>query len=745
MNGSKGAGETVRIGAGVQHDRTAGPTLSVESDGVAWLVFDDPRRPVNVLDQDVLTTLAERVEDVREGVAQGEITALVVASGKEDSFVVGADVSAMEHIRSGSEAREISRFVQAVFMDLELLPVPTVAAVHGTCLGGGLELALACRYRLASDAESTRFSFPEVQLGILPAWGGTSRLPRLIGLQPALDLLLTGKSVDAPGARRRGLVETVLPTADFAARAGQFVRERVAKPTPTGARRPVWRRLAEDTAPGRRVILRAARKRVLERTGGHYPAPLTILDVLRRTLGGSVERSLEEEVDAIGVLVESPEFRSLLHVFHLREGARKGGDIPSGAEPRPVRSAVVVGAGVMGGGIGQLFAYNDIQVRLKDIEHDAVRTGLRHARSLFDRAVERRRLSRPEAVRKMDLISGGLQYEGLGTADLVVEAVVERMDVKRQVLGEVEEGLRDDAVLTTNTSALSVDAMAESLERPERFAGLHFFNPVHRMPLVEVVRGGATDDETTATLVRLVLDLGKVPVVVRDGPGFLVNRILGPYMNEAGHLLAEGCRVEEIDGAAKAFGMPMGPLRLVDEVGLDVARHAGGVLHEAFGERLEPAGPLVALSTTDRLGKKGGRGFYLYRKGKEEVDSSVYGELTQAGVRQEEEADGPPPEEIRDRLMLAKVNEAARALDEGIVPSAAQVDLALIMGTGFPPFRGGLLLWADRSHPALLVRRLQELEDEVGPRYRPAPVLEAMARDEAGFYERFPAPAPFRP
>ena len=742
----KGATEAASPGpfrVSADHDRGAGPFLNVESDGVAWLVFDDPRRPVNVFDHDVLSNLAERVEEAREGVAQGEIGALVVVSGKDDNFIAGADLDAMASV-SAEEAAEASRFVQAVFMDVELLPVPTVAAIHGTCLGGGLELALACRYRVASDAEATQMGLPEVQLGILPAWGGTTRLPRLLGLQSALDLLLTGRRWDSGRARRRGLVEAVLPSANFRERAARFARERVERAIPTGARRRPWQRLAEDTAPGRRIVLRTARRRVLDRTGGHYPAPLAILDLLKRTLGAPLEDSLEEEVRAIGELVVSPEARSLLHVFRLRERARKGEGVPAGAEARSVGSAVVVGAGVMGGGIGQLMAYHDIRARLKDIEHSAVQTGLRHAQGLFDRAVERGRLGSVEAERKMGHLSAGLEYEGLGTADLVVEAVVERMDVKRQVLEEVEEGVRAETVLATNTSALSVDALSEGLARPERFAGFHFFNPVHRMPLVEVIRGRHTDDTTVATLHALALALGKVPVVVWDGPGFLVNRILGPYMNEAGHLLAEGSTVEEIDGVARTFGLPMGPLRLVDEVGFDVARHAGDVLHDAFGRRLEPAAPLVVLSGDDRTGRKGGRGFYLHRDGKEEVDSTVYRDLAEAGVRKEDGEAPPSEEEIQDRLVLAMVNEAARALEDGIVDSAAQVDLALVMGIGFPPFRGGLLRYADERHPVFLVRRLEELAREVGDRFQPASVLEAMAREETSFYRRFPGETPSR-
>jgi len=714
------------------------PVLRVSEDGIARLVFDDPERSQNVFDEGVLQTLAERIQEVRTGAKAGEVRALVVESAKPDAFIAGADLSLIEGIESPVEGERGARLGQAIFLEVEKLAIPTLAAIHGVCLGGGTELALACRYRLASDASVTEIALPEVRLGILPAWGGTTRLPRLVGLQNALPLLLAGKRISAEEARRIGLVEEVLPAGRFPEEVEAFVRARLEEgPVPTGADRSVVTRLLDDTPPGRTLVLSQARKRVEARTGGHYPAPLKILEVLRRSLGRSVERSFEIEAAAAGELLASEVSKNLLHVFRLREAARKGRGTDAEVEPRPVEALGVLGAGVMGGGIAQLAAYHEVRARMKDIRHEAVAGGLRHARELFEKAVRKGKLDRREADRKMELVSGGLAYEGFGSLDLVVEAVVEEMDVKRTVLREAEERVSPGCVLATNTSSLSLDAMAEALERPERFGGMHFFNPVHKMPLVEVVRGRKTSDETVATIYAFALSLGKVPVVVRkDGPGFLVNRILGPYLNEAGWLLAEGASVETVDEVAEEFGMPMGPLRLVDEVGVDVARHAGRSLHEALGQRLEPAPPLVAIADAGRLGRKGGRGFYRYEDGElQGVDPELHEVLGDSVPERPSRIEAP---EVRSRLVVSMILEAARTLEEGIVDSAADVDLGLIMGTGFPPFRGGLLRFADRSHLRAVLDRARELEEGVGGRFRPPPLLEKLAAEGRGFYDAYP-------
>ncbi len=723
------------------------PRFEIDAGGVGTITFDEPGRAHNILTEEAIQTLDGIVAQAADAARTGALRALWVGSAKPGSFIAGADVAAIAAVAESGD-REIAwgavRAVQALFGRIAELPVPTVAAIHGICLGGGTELALACDHRVCDDDDRTRIGLPEVQLGILPAWGGTTRLPRLVGLRAALGIMLTGKPVRASRARRIGLVDRVLPRQRFrerslefarslagdAASAGSGRRRRAARP---GRRRGIPGWLLDGTAPGRAVVLRAARKRVRKRTRGHYPAPLAILDVVRRGSGRSVAAGLELEAEAAAELVASPQCRNLLFLFQLREGARKG-PWAKGGSAAPVGRMAVVGAGQMGGGIAQAAAYNDIPVRLKDVRHEAVAGGLAHARSIFDGAVKRRSLRRSDATRRMGLISGGLDYAGVGQADLVVEAVVERVDVKKVVLKEVEAVAGPDAVIATNTSSLSVDEMASVLERPARFAGMHFFGPVHRMPLVEVVRGARTDPGAVETIAALAVRMGKVPVVTRDGPGFLVNRILGLALNEAGHLLDEGCDAQALDRVWTDFGMPMGPCRLIDEIGMDVARHAGDALARAFGERMAPSASLAALGESGRPGRKGGRGFYLYEHGRRKrFDATVYADMGQSARRVAKD-----PKRVCDRIVLGMVNEAARILEDGIVGSAADVDLGMVMGTGFPPFRGGLLRHADDRGLDEVLAVVEGLSGEVGGRFRPSALLVELARSGHTFHGAFP-------
>ncbi len=494
--------------------------------------------------------------------------------------------------------------------------------------------------------------------------------------------------------------------------------------------------LLDQNPLGRAIVLRTARARVQKQTGGHYPAPLKILDVIRKGYGKPIERALEIEAAALGELIVSSVSKNLLHLFHLREAARKGTRIPGLDQAGSIQSIGVVGAGVMGGEIAQVSAYRDIRVRLKDIRHEAISGGLKHASDLFDKAVSRRKLTRREAAEKMELISGGIDYSGVGAADLVVEAVVERMDVKKAVLAELEDRVSSDCILASNTSSLSIGEMAKALKRPGSFCGVHFFNPVHRMPLVEIVRGPETSPDTIASAASYALALGKIPVVVNDGPGFLVNRILGPYLNEAGFLLGDGVSVKAVDRVGVEFGMPMGPIRLIDEIGIDIANHAGASLHEAFGERMKPAPVLEAASASGKLGRKGGAGFYTYADGKaQEPDPQFLPEfLSRAGASKEP----LEPRDIRARLVLAMINEAAKVLEDGIVSTAGDLDLAMIMGTGFPPFRGGLLRFADSVHPRTIHDRLMTLQSAHGDRFKPADLIATLAHEDREFYTAFP-------
>jgi 3-hydroxyacyl-CoA dehydrogenase / enoyl-CoA hydratase / 3-hydroxybutyryl-CoA epimerase len=706
-------------------------TLELDSDGVASFVFDDPDRKVNVLTGPIMERLDALLGEVEAGVRAGEIRALVIRSGKDGSFIAGADMDAIAELRDPVLAGAQAAKGQAVFQRLHELDIPTIVAIDGTCLGGGTELALASAVRIASDRPETKIGLPEIKLGIIPGFGGTTRLPRLIGLVAASDLILTGRNVDARRAQKLGLVHERMHAGVLVHRAKAIAREMAAGGrAPSRSRPGRIQRLAAATALGRRIILKQARKQVMKQTRGHYPAPLAALGVLRRSAGKPLDRALAIEAEAVGRLVATDVSKNLIHVFRLMEGAKKASPA---AEPRPVERVAVLGAGVMGGGIAQLLAHRGIAVRLKDINREALSTGLGHARSMFDKLVSRRKLRQREAEDRMAAISPALDYAGFTTVDLVIEAVVERMDVKQSVLREVEEAVPADAVLTSNTSSLSITTMQEALDRPDRFAGMHFFNPVHRMPLVEIIRGHHSSDEAVATVFALTLRLGKTPVIVSDGPGFLVNRILTPYLNEAGFLLQEGASIAEVDEALLDFGMPMGPFRLLDEVGLDIARHAGGTMHEAFGERFAPAPALTALAGSERLGRKNEKGFYTYEKGREKhPDPALYDELATV-IGAERKAVGAGG--IRDRCILPMINEAARILEDGIARSAGDVDLAMITGTGFPPFRGGLLRYADRLGVDVILDKLEALERAHGARFAPAALLRQKAEAGEGFYD----------
>jgi 3-hydroxyacyl-CoA dehydrogenase / enoyl-CoA hydratase / 3-hydroxybutyryl-CoA epimerase len=703
-------------------------TLDVEGDGVAWLVFNKPDARVNILSGAVLARLDELLGEIEAGARAGRIRAVVVRSGKDGRFIAGADVNEIASVMDAAEAAAGAAQGQAVFRRLDLLPVPTVAAVDGTCLGGGTELILACDARIASDRPETKIGLPEIRLGIIPGFGGTTRLPRIIGLSDALGMILTGKAVSARKAQRTGLVSERIHPAVLYDRARALALELAGGAPVPRRRRSLLKRALDRTPIGRRLVLRQARKQVLRETKGHYPAPLAALAVLRRSAKLPLDAALAIEAEAVGRLVASDVSKNLIHVFHLLESAKKAG--PPGVAARATDRVAVLGAGVMGGGIAQLLAYRDIDVRLKDINADALGLGLSHARRMFERLVSRGRLEKRDAERHMDAIAPTLDYSGFGTVDVVIEAVVERLDVKQQVLREAESNVRPGCVLATNTSSLSVTEMQSSLQRPGDLVGMHFFNPVHRMPLVEVIRGAHSSDEAVATVVALARRLEKTPVIMRDGPGFLVNRLLAPYLNEAGWLLSEGASIEGVDRVLRRFGMPMGPLRLLDEVGLDVAGHAGAVMHGAFGERLTPPAAITGLAGTGLLGRKGSRGFYVYEQDRERGENAaIYAMLGLPDRRKPVDE-----EDVLDRTLLAMVNEAARALADGIVDDAGAVDLAMITGTGFPPFRGGLLRWADTLGMQAVLQRLERLEARHGARFEPAALVRERAAAGRGFY-----------
>jgi 3-hydroxyacyl-CoA dehydrogenase/enoyl-CoA hydratase/3-hydroxybutyryl-CoA epimerase len=701
----------------------------VDEDGVASVVFDAPGKSVNLWSHATLDELEQVLGELSE---RGDLRTIVFRSGKPDSFVAGADIDMLAAIGSRDEARALSRRGQAVFQRVADVSVPTVAAIHGACVGGGLEFALACSFRVASDDDRTRLGFPEVQLGIIPAWGGTQRAPRRVGLQRARSLILTGDRVTARRAQRMGLVDRVVPESQLAIASREAaVAAARGRQVPGGGQGGVVGLVLERNPLGRRVILSQARKRVRARTGGHYPAPLAAIDAIETGLARGLEAGLAAEADAVAELTDTPAARNLMWLYLRREAARE----PPPGTAKPIARVGILGAGVMGGAIAEVAAYKGLEVRMKDVQHERVAVGLAHAAAIARRAQRKGALSALEVRDVMNRISGTVSYVGFGRVDLVIEAVVEDLAVKRRVLDEVDHQAGGAAAIATNTSSLRVDDLAQALSDPSRFGGLHFFNPVEKMPLVEVVRGARTSDDTVATLHAFAARLGKTPIVVRDGPGFWVNRLLMPYLNEAAHLWAEGVAIEDLDGALEAFGLPMGPMALLDEVGLDVAAKVGVVLERAFPDRMRPHPLLQRLASDGRLGKKGGRGFYRYDGGeRKDPDKGLRAALGLADRASAAEAPVYDDEDLVARCLYPMVNEAARALEERIVASPEEGDLALVMGIGWPPFRGGLLRWADEIGPARVVERLDEWAAGIDPRFAPAEALRA--RRAAGFYGR---------
>jgi len=693
------------------------PTLEVR-DGLATLTFDRPNAKVNLLTRAVMRRLDELLRAAEEGARRGEIRALLVKSGKRRNFIAGADLEELAALEGAAEAAGLSRRGQEILLRLDRLSVTTLAAIRGSCLGGGLELALACDQRVASDHPSTRLGLPETRLGILPGLGGTVRLPRLIGLKSALDLILSGRQLDAGPARKLGLIDHIVEDQDFdaevAALASEATRLRAARARPR--RRSALTRLLRDGRPARWISERLTRRALLARTKGHYPALPAALEVTVRGLGLSAEEAYQQEAEAFGRLAVTPECKNLIAVFRLTEGARKRA--PAG-DVRSVKRAAVVGAGLMGAGIAELFAYQTIPVRVVDLDEDRVAAGLRRARELLDKAGERAGWSKADLQKRSACLRGATDYDGFEVVDVVVEAVVEHMDVKREVLRHIEERVPPTTVIATNTSALSVSRMQEGLEYAERVCGLHFFDPPHRMPLLEVVRGACTANDTLATAFEVAVRLGKTPIVVQDSPGFLVNRILTAYLTEAGHLLQTGMRVEQLDRIMSRFGMPVGPLRLLDEIGLDVVAELSRSMVAAFGERFTRAAIVDAVLATGVTGRKGGRGFYRY------VDSRPRGvdrEIAQL-LRESTASEPASGAEVEERLVFNMINEAARALSDGVVDAPETIDVAMIMGAGFPPFRGGLLRYADALGLSRVADRLRHYADSVGARFEPAPAL----------------------
>jgi len=657
---------------------------SVDSSGIGWLGADRAGASTNTLSRVVLESLNARLEEIERVRPRG----VIVWSAKPNGFIAGADITEFKGLSTPQQGYELIRGGQQVIDRLARLPCPTVAAIHGFALGGGLELALACRYRIAADDGKVSLGLPEVQLGIHPGFGGTVRAPLLIGARAALDLMLTGRSVRAPQALALGLIDRVAPVQELKAAAARLLSE-----APAPRRAPILDRLL-SLAPLRPLVAAQTEQAVAKRARrAHYPAPYAIVDLWRR-YGAHGTAAYEAEARSVAELFCSGASRGLVRVFFLQDRLKALG----GKQATAARRVHVVGAGVMGGDIAAWCAQRGLEVTLQDRSLELIEPAIRRAREAFDKRAK----TPTEAVAMAALLKADVDGAGVADADVVIEAIFENVAAKQALYASLEPRLKPGAVLATNTSSLTLESLAATLADPPRLVGLHFFNPVARMPLVEVIHGKATSPTAVGAALSFTRRLDKLPLPCASAPGFVVNRILFPYMTEAMLAARDGVPFKLIDEAALDFGMPQGPIELADTVGLDVAFHVGQVLAEAFGTpRPEP---LEALVAAKKLGRKSGEGFYVWQDGKPvkpDPGSAV------------------APADLEDRLILPMLNEAVACLREGVVADADLLDAGVVFGTGFAPFRGGPLYYARCRGIAAVVARLEELAARHGPRFRP--------------------------
>jgi len=706
-------------------------------DGVATCFLDVPGEPVNTLSQEVGAELTEILHALAQDPA---VRAVVIASAKRDGFIAGAKIDMLQKLRGAAEAEALSLAAQRDFDELERFGKPVVAAIHGACLGGGLELALACRWRIATDDKKTQLGVPEVQLGLIPGAGGTQRLPRLVGIAAALDLILTGKSLKARKALKLGLVDEVVPPPILLEVAKKRARElasgAVRREVLAGVDKlrkggvgALQKMALEENAFGREILFREARRKLLKKSGGHYPAPEKALDAVKHGYDKGFTRGLEREARAFGDLAVSDVSKRLIDIFFATTALKKdsGVDDPS-VKPRKVERVGVLGGGLMGSGIAFVTVGAGLPVRVREKDDLAAAKAFGNVRALLDERVKRRSIDKVERQATMRLLTATTDWSGFQGLDLLIEAVFEDLALKQEMVRAFEK-VNARGIFASNTSSIPITRIAEASSRPEAVLGMHYFSPVQKMPLLEVIVTPKTAPQVTATAVAVGKKQGKTVIVVNDGPGFYTSRILTPYMNEAAELLVEGAAVEDIDGALVAFGMPVGPITLLDEVGIDVGAKVGKILHQAFGERMAPPKALEQVIADGRLGRKSKKGFYTYGKKKKEVDETVYDLLPGGKARKKVRR-----EEITERVVLQMVNEAIRCLGEGILRSPRDGDVGAIFGLGFPPFLGGPFRYADGIGPKALLERIERWHDKFGDRFEPAPLLVEQARAEKKFY-----------
>jgi 3-hydroxyacyl-CoA dehydrogenase/enoyl-CoA hydratase/3-hydroxybutyryl-CoA epimerase len=716
--------------------------FSIDKNGIATLIFDMPGEKINKLSANVLQELEIAINVISDNMA---IRVLLITSAKKDVFIAGADINEIKKITDKNDAiKKVSRG-QNILSRIAKLKIPTIAIIDGACLGGGLELALACKYRVAIVNEKTILGLPEVNLGIIPGFGGTQRLPSLVGLQESLKIILSGKPINTNKAFKIGLIDTIIRKEFLENDLSKFITEILEN----SANQYINKRekahhnfvLYENFFFKKYLIFYFAKKDLLKKTNGFYPAPIKALEVIQKTY---LKENFKIELDAFCDLVIGKTAKNLMEIFFTNEELKKDcgvGDYNKNNKYNiyyKYKNIYLLGAGVMGGGIAWLFANKDINIRIKDITQSAIALGFNQVMKIFNQLKKIKKLTQEQINLKVIKITSCLDFSGFKSADFVIEAVIENMEIKKSILSETEKNVSKDTIIVSNTSSLSISEMSQALENPTRFAGMHFFNPVNKMPLVEVIRGKNTSDETIQSVVQMAKNLGKTPIVVKDVAGFLVNRILLPFMNEAAYLLQEGAKIKQIDNVIENFGMPMGPFILADVVGIDVGVKVAKSLQESYGERMKVAEILTEIYTNHKnlLGQKTKKGFYIYGSNDKAIHTNsdieeILQKLETTKIAKRNISD----EEILDRCILIMVNEAAKCLDEAVVKNAKYLDMAMIMGAGFPAFRGGILRYADDVGIRVVVDKIALLNTRFGLRFEPSKLLISMANENKLFYD----------
>jgi 3-hydroxyacyl-CoA dehydrogenase/enoyl-CoA hydratase/3-hydroxybutyryl-CoA epimerase len=711
--------------------------LEKHEDGVMFAFIDNPHDRINTLSEPVISG----IEGVLEEVGTDHSTkALAFISAKKDNFIVGADIRDFDRISEPGDATEILTRVHTLFNRIASLPYPSIAAINGPCLGGGLEFALACHFRIATDSDKTVLGLPEVTLGLLPAAGGTQRLIRTAGIRKALPLMLTGKNLSAGRAKALGMVDIVVYPEDLLStvkRCLPLFRSKFPRRLSYPALFSLdW--LLGTVPLARKFFFDAARRRVSRQSGDHYPAPFKVIACVEAGIAGTVSDGLKAEIEAFGSLVLTPQSQSLRRLFFTRTALNKK---HYGEEPQRINMIGVVGSGFMGTGIAAVSARSVYRVAIKDVSQEKLSASVKEIWESLDRWTRSRRLNPVRRDKLYSLVAPVLDYSGIAKAGLVIEAVFEDLETKHAVLREVESVTSPESIFASNTSAIPINRIAEASKRPQNVIGMHYFSPVQKMPLLEVIVTEHCADWVLATAVSVGRKQGKTVIVVKDGPGFYTTRILMPFTLEGIKLVEEGAAVEDVDAAVREFGFPVGPLKLLDEVGIDVAAHVARELEEFFVHRdlRAPAG-VESMLKAGYAGKKNGAGFYDYQKrlidmvnipgigSSRPVNSSIYGFLGGGGRKKVDFS------QIWKRLVYLMVNEAALCLQQGTISSPEDGDIGAVFGLGFPPFLGGPFRYVDSAGIGRVVSEMEDLASSHGRRFEPAPILVHMAEHEEKFY-----------